>query len=151
MQHRKPVERRTSATPEQVWAVLANGWLFGSWVVGASRVRAVEPGWPAEGTRIHHSVGAWPAVIDDDTLVMSSEEPRRLVLRARLRPVGEATVDITLEPRNGGTLLRMQEDFVNGPASLLPEPARQVGLRVRNVEALHRLALLAEGRTRPES
>lgn len=146
----KPVERVTSATPEQVWAVLADGWTFGSWVVGASRVRAVEESWPSRGRRVHHSVGSWPAVIDDETLVVESEPNRRLVLQARIRPLGEARVEITLEPTAGGTRLTMSEDFTNGPGSLVPRAGRQAGLRVRNAEALHRLALMAERRTRPE-
>jgi len=53
-----------TAPAEAVWAVVSDGWLYANWVVG-SRVRAVDPGWPAEGCRIHHSFGVWPAVIDD--------------------------------------------------------------------------------------
>ncbi len=48
------------ATPEQVWSVLEDGWLYPLWVVGASRMREVEDGWPAAGSKLHHSVGSWP-------------------------------------------------------------------------------------------
>lgn len=143
------VERHSTASPSDVWAVLGDGWTFGSWVVGASRVRAVEPRWPGAGARVHHSVGTWPVVIDDDTVVEKSEPERRLVLLARTRPVGQARVEITLEPEGGGTLLRMSEDFVSGPAMIVPQPARQAALKVRNAETLHRLALMAERRERP--
>ena len=37
------------------------GWSFATWVVGACRIRSVDPGWPSAGTGIEHSVGAWPA------------------------------------------------------------------------------------------
>lgn len=146
----KPVERLSTATPDAVWAVLADGWVFGSWVVGASRVRAVEAGFPTPGTKIHHSVGGWPAVIDDNTEVLVSEPGRRLELQARMRPVGEATVRVTLTPQDGGTLISMSEDFTAGPARVVPGAARQAALRIRNTETLHRLALMAERRTVPE-
>ncbi len=119
------VERRTTATAEDVWRVLADGWTFASWVVGASRVRAVEPGWPQVGAHVHHSVGTWPAVLNDDTEVLESEPSRRLVLQARTRPVGEARVEITLRPDATGTVLSISEDFVSGPALAVPGMARR--------------------------
>lgn len=144
-----PVERRTPATPTDIWTVLADGWTFGAWVVGASRVRAVDAGWPDQGTRVHHSVGTWPAVLDDDTLVEAVEPERRLVMMARTRPIGEARVEITLHPHDGGTTIRMREDFVRGPATVVPKKLRQLAIRQRNVETLHRLALLAERLDKP--
>ncbi len=52
--------RPVSATPEQVWSVLADGWLYALFVVGAARMRDVDEGWPAVGTKLHHSVGSGP-------------------------------------------------------------------------------------------
>lgn len=52
--------------------MLADGWLYPSWVVGASRMREVDVKWPASRSRIHHSVGVWPALIDDHTKVLES-------------------------------------------------------------------------------
>jgi hypothetical protein len=43
------VQRSTSAPPEQVFDVLSGGWLHPVWVVGASRMRAVDDAWPKEG------------------------------------------------------------------------------------------------------
>ena len=35
----QPVEQRRILAPiDQVWAVLANGWMYSGWVVGASRI-----------------------------------------------------------------------------------------------------------------
>ena len=34
--------RAVDATPDQVWQVLADGWLYPLWVVGASRMRDVD-------------------------------------------------------------------------------------------------------------
>jgi hypothetical protein len=41
------VRRRCNCSPEQVFAVLHDGWTYPVWVVGASRMRDVDPGWPA--------------------------------------------------------------------------------------------------------
>ena len=75
--------RSIAATPEQVWSVLADGWLYPLFVVGASRMREVDDPWPAVGSRLHHSVGTWPLLVDDTTEVLEVEEPRRVLLRAR--------------------------------------------------------------------
>ena len=54
-------------TPDDVFRVLANGWLYPLWVVGASRMRDVADDWPAEGSTLHHSFGSWPALVNDTT------------------------------------------------------------------------------------
>lgn len=138
--------RLIDTTPERVWDVLADGWLYPLWVVGASRMRNVDEAWPDAGAKIHHSVGVWPALIDDHTAVVESEPGRRLVLRARAWPVGEAKVDITLQASGAGTEVTVTEDLTSGPAALVPEPLRGLGLRWRNVETLRRLAFIAENR-----
>lgn len=143
--------RYAPCTPDDVWAVLADGWSLASWVVGAARIRSVDAGWPATGTRVHHSVGTWPALIDDSTTVRASEPGRRLLLQARAWPTGEATVDITLAPEGDGCRITMSEDASAGPARLIPAAVRRALLDARNREALRRLALIAEGRRRREA
>lgn len=141
------VQRIVDVPASAVWAVLADGWSYATWVVGASRIRDVDPGWPQVGARIHHSVGLWPAVIDDNTSVLSSTTERELVLQARAWPAGAAMVRITLDPQDDGrTVISMVEDVVGGPGRALPQPARQVLIVPRNREALLRLSLLAAGR-----
>jgi len=140
--------RTVSATPEQVWEVLSDGWLYPLFVVGASRMRDVDESWPAVGARLHHSVGTWPLLIDDTTEVLEVEEGRRLLLKARGWPAGEAHVDISLRPDGDTTLVTMEEDATAGPGVLVPKPLRDAQLHWRNVEALRRLAFLVEGRTR---
>ena len=90
--------RHIQATPQQVWDVLADGWLYPLWVVGATRMRDVDPHWPAVGSRLHHSVGTWPFVIDDHTEVIECEPTHRLVLHAKAWPTGTAGVVLRLEP-----------------------------------------------------
>ncbi len=40
---RAAVHRDVAAPAAAVWGVLADGWLYANWVVGASRVRSVDP------------------------------------------------------------------------------------------------------------
>ena len=46
------VTRNTTASRQQVWDVIADGWTYSQWVVGNSRMRAVDPSWPSPGQ--HH-------------------------------------------------------------------------------------------------
>jgi hypothetical protein len=143
------VTRTVDAPAQAVWDVLADGWFYATWVVGASRVRGVDEEWPAVGARIHHSFGIWPAVISDTTHVLSSTAPTELELRAKGWPAGEAKVVITVTPSGGESCsVAIAEDAVTGPGTLLPRPLRQLAIGPRNVEALRRLAYLAEGRHR---
>ena len=112
-------------------------------------MRAVDAHWPAVGAQVHHSFGVWPAVIDDDTTVLRSDAPHRLILQPKGWPVGEALVDLRIEAQGSGSLLTICEDAVKGPGRLVPAPVRQALIAVRNREALHRLTLLAEGNARP--
>ena len=139
--------RRIKATPEQVWDVLADGWLYPLWVVGASRMREVDDGWPAVGTRLHHSVGTWPVLLDDTTEVVESTPGSTLVLHARAWPSGAARVKLRLESVGVETEVSIEEDAVSGPALLMPKPVRDVQLKWRNAESLRRLAYVAERRS----
>lgn len=140
--------RTVAATPGQVWSVLADGWLYPLFVVGASRMRDVDETWPAVGSQLHHSVGTWPLLIDDTTEVLEVEEDRRIVLKARGWPAGEARVEISLRPTADATVVTIVENATAGPGALVPKPVQDVQLHVRNKEALRRLAFVVEGRTR---
>jgi len=140
--------RSVSATPEQVWEVLADGWLYPLFVVGASRMRDVDESWPAVGAKLHHSVGTWPLLIDDTTEVVEVEEGKRVLLLARGWPAGQAHVDISLQPDGDATVVTIVEDATAGPGLLVPKPLRDVQLHWRNIETLRRLAFVVEGRTR---
>ena len=142
-----PVKRRVDATVDEVWAVLCDGWLYPLWVVGASRMRDVDRDWPRPGSRLHHSVGSWPLLLDDNTEVLSLIDTKELRLKARAWPAGEAEVRICLEASGSGTLVTILEDASGGPGTLVPQPLRQMAITRRNVESLRRLAFVAEGRS----
>jgi hypothetical protein len=137
-------KRIIHGSPDAVFDVLANGWSYSHWVVGASRVRDVTQSWPAEGAQIHHSVGAWPLLIDDLTTVRRSERPGLLELTVRAWPSGEGIVRITCRPQGTDTEVTMEEDATKGPALLVPKLVRDIALDRRNREALSRLAILVE-------
>ena len=141
--------RRTTATPEAVWAVLADGWMYANWVVGTSHMRAVEATWPAVGSKLFHASGLWPVVRRDETEVEESAPFSRLVVRAKARPFGEARVVLEIASDGEGSDLSMTEVPVRGPGKLLHNPVADLVLLRRNVEALARLAALAERRRHP--
>ena len=86
-------------------------------------------------------------MINDHTEVLELDPGRRIRLRARGWPTGEATVEITTSATDGSsTRLTIEEDVTSGPARLLPKPLRQTATVPRNRETLRRLALLATGR-----
>ncbi|WP_395659310.1 SRPBCC domain-containing protein [Nocardioides sp.] len=138
--------RRISATPQQVWDVLADGWLYPLWVVGASRMREVDDHWPEAGAELHHSVGTWPLLVDDSTEVLEVVPEHLLVLHARAWPTGAARVTIRLGAVGTETDVTIEEDAAEGPARLVPKVLRDVPLAWRNVETLRRLAYIAERR-----
>lgn len=141
--------RDTSATIEQVWAVLADGWSYATWVVGASRIRAVDATWPAPGASIHHSVGLWPVVLSDRTRSVGMHDGRELTLEARALPVGTASVTVRLHPLSRGCRIEIIEHALTPPMSLVPDTLQHVLAHPRNSEALRRLALLAERSSSP--
>jgi|UniRef100_UPI004053510E hypothetical protein len=137
--------RVLQCTPEDVFEVLADGWLYPSWVVGASRMREVDETWPMADAELHHSFGVWPLLINDKTLVEEFVPSRRMVMKARGWPIGEARVTIDVKPRGDRCVVRIQEEAVAGPGRFVPAPLMDIALHWRNDETLHRLAYLAEG------
>ena len=138
--------RVLSCSPDDVFDVLADGWLFPTWVVGASRMRNVDDEWPKPGTKLHHSFGSWPLLVNDETTMLEWDPPRHAALKPKGWPIGEAVVSIDVKPRPEGCVVRLVEKPVAGPATLVPSWLLDTMLHQRNVETLRRLAFVAEGR-----
>ena len=132
--------------PPVVWETLSDGWLYATWVLGTSKIRSVEPGFPAEGTKIHHGFGLWPVMIEDESEVLDCVPEERLVLQARGWPMGEATTVIELQPTGTGTSLRLFETPTKGPGAWMNNPLAEAVLRKRLAEMLDRLTRICEGR-----
>lgn len=139
-------ERVVRASPAEVFEVLADGWSYAGWVVGAARIRSVDKGFPDPGSSIHHSVGLLPLLMNDTTSVEEYELDHRLVIKVRVWPAGAGRVEFVTSPRPDGCLLTMREHPVEGPMNLIPDQLLDPVLRWRNSETLRRLAYLAESR-----
>jgi hypothetical protein len=141
------VKRETSASREQVWAVIADGWTYSQWVVGNSRMRAVDPNWPHVGSTIRHSVGVWPLLLDDVTRVEECQPLQRLVLVAKGRPFGKARITLRLfDIDGGGCRIEMAEVPVGAPMGWVPNRLALAAAFPRNRECTWRLAAIAERR-----
>jgi len=142
--------RVIGTSPDRVFAVLADGWSYASWVVGAAHIRDVDPQWPAVGARIHHRTGPWPLQIDDQSVVRAVQPDRMLELDAQLWPLGGARIRIELVPLGPAkTRVCMAEVLCSRVGTLLPQVVQAPLLRARNREALRRLddiAVHREGR-----
>lgn len=135
---------REIATPcRRVWEVLSDGWTYSQWVVGNSRMRAVDKDWPAEGSELLHSIGVWPLVVDDKTVVLGCEPERELVLLAKMGPFGAAKVTLRLADSADGCRVQMSEVPAQGLMNVVPDRVAQPALDVRNWECLWRLENLA--------
>lgn len=141
------VKRDTTASREKVWATIADGWTYSQWVVGNSRMRAVDPNWPQVGSTIRHSVGVWPLLLDDVTVVEDCQPLHRLVLLAKGRPFGKARITLRLSDIDGGGCrIEMVEVPVGAPMGWVPRRVALAAAFPRNRECTWRLATIAERR-----
>jgi uncharacterized protein YndB with AHSA1/START domain len=138
--------REMGVPRERVWEVLAQGWTYTQWVVGNSRMRAVDSNWPEPGASIRHSIGIWPFVINDATVVEESDPPCKLVLRACLGALGAARITMQLEETAQGCRVEMIEVPAQGAMAIIPDSVALAAAYPRNRECLWRLAALAEHR-----
>lgn len=143
-------EIQTTASPEDVFAVLADPKAYGDWVVGSKYIRGADDGFPAVGTKFHHTVGFGPIEVKDHSEVVASEPPHRFVLHVKARPFGTAKVELSMVPKDGGTLIEMREEPLDLASRLIHNKLADLVLHGRNVEALKRLKELAEGQRAPD-
>ena len=135
------------AAPRQVFAVLTDPYAYVDWVLGAKRVRDVDPDWPAPGSRFHHAVGAAGVEVKDSTKIVRIEPDRLLELEARFRPLGQAIVKLELEPLDGGQRTRVS--MLEEPKGKVPQPFAfllDVATSARNALSLRTLARLSRER-----
>lgn len=123
--------------------MIADGWAYSQWVVGNSRIRAVDPNWPAVGSTIRHSIGVWPLVINDETVVEESVALEKLVLHAKGQ-LGGARVVVWLSEISDGCRVTMGEYPVSGIGALLPSQVGDLAAWPRNRETLWRLGAIAQ-------
>jgi hypothetical protein len=134
------------AAPSDVWAVLADGYSYDQWVVGTQAVRAVDPGWPEEGTSLHYTVGIGPLRMDDRTTVRLVEPGKYLELEAQARPLGSARISIQILRWGDDSVVIMDEHPLRGPSWALENPAVELLMSLRNRSMLRRLVTVVESR-----
>ena len=132
------------APPERVFAVLAEPARYPEWVVGAREVRAAEERFPEPGASFAWEGGAGPFTLSDETTVVESEPPRRLVLEVRVSRLGTARIELTLEREAAGTRVTMVEAAERGAVLRAANAVADGILSLRNDRALERLKRLAE-------
>jgi uncharacterized protein YndB with AHSA1/START domain len=139
------VQRTIHASPDRVFAVLADGWSYSDWVVGTAHIRDVEPNWPAPGSTLHHKAGPWPLSLKDSSTVVACEPNRSMTMKVGLWPLGEGVVKFQLQPVGANaTRITMHEDFHAGPLQWMRNKINDLVLHRRNIESLRRLADIAE-------
>jgi uncharacterized protein YndB with AHSA1/START domain len=138
------VQRIVPAPPDQVFAVLADGWTYSDWVVGTVHIRDVDASWPQPGSKLHHKAGPWPLSLHDSSEVLEMEPNRLLKVKAGLWPAGEATITMELTPQGpSSTRVKMTEEFHAGPLNWLHNKINDLVLHRRNIESIRRLTDIA--------
>lgn len=130
---------QTRAHPDRVFSILDDACAYPRWVVGTRRVRAVDPTWPAVGSRFHHAIGTAAAELHDSSTVLERDAPRRVVLEVRFRPTGVARVAIDVDPTPVGSVISITETPTEGPVLWLPRFLVDFLLKIRNAISLQRL------------
>lgn len=137
------VERLVAAPPAAVYAAVSDPTTYPRWLVGAQRIRSVDPGFPAPGTAFHHSVGpVEEATVDDRSESIAADPPHRLVLDVHVGPL-DGTVEFLLSAADDGTRVVFRETPRGLPRLALPG-LRPV-LHARNTRSIQQLAAVVEG------
>lgn len=135
-----------NAAPDVVWSVLADAAAYGEWVVGTKHITRADANWPEPGTQLEYALGIGPIAVGDRTVVLESDRPHVLVLRAEIRRLGAATIRLRLEPHGESTRVLMDEAPVEGVIDAAHTSISDAALKRRNELALGRLKRLAEAR-----
>jgi uncharacterized protein YndB with AHSA1/START domain len=136
------------AGPAEVFAVLDDAEAYPRWVVGARRMRRVDPDWPNEGSAFHHAIGVPGAELHDSSEVVDRDPPHHIELEVRFRPTGVARVAIHVAPADGGSEVTIEEHPAAGPVAWLPRLLTDPVLHLRNGWSLQRLRSEVERRRR---
>ncbi|WP_413760328.1 SRPBCC family protein [Streptomyces sp. MMBL 11-3] len=153
--------RLIKRSPQEVWAVLADGTRYADWVVGTASSYPVRGRWPEVGSAIGYEVrvGFWS--LTNQTVVRACEEGRELELEAIAGPLGTARVAVELRPWGEHTLVVIDEHPLQGVGGSLHNTGLDAFIQVRHRAMLKRLAEVCEegrgtsrsapsARTRPE-
>lgn len=126
------VHTTIAAPVAEVWDALIDPRTYPHWLIGARRIRRVDEGWPAPGTRFHHEVGlGGPLTIKDSTRSEAVDHGQRLELDVRARPLMRANVTFALRSTPDGTEVTLEEHPTGWYRALAPLLAPLVMARNR--------------------
>ena len=112
------VSRLFNTPADIVWKVIADGWLYSGWVVGASRIRAVEPHRSLELVARGWPLGEAKVVI---TLEDMGTQCRVSIAEDAIRGPGKLVPKVLRDPlidvRNRETLSRLELMAAGGAGS----------------------------------
>jgi hypothetical protein len=129
-----------------VFAVLCDPRCYQRFVAGTKRVRRFDPDWPEPRTTLHHTVGFGPLALRDTSVAIAITAPTKLTIWPHIRPFVVTESRFELEPRDGRTLVRLDEYAVDGPLARVWAGPLDWAMGLRNRVLLRRLARLAEHR-----
>jgi len=134
-----------AAPPARLLTWLLHAPAFPLWVVGPGRVVEVDDEWPSPDAGFTHETGRGPLHYRDRTVLRDLDMATgRVVLEAKVRPLGLALIQLHVTDSHGGSRLVMHERPVSGPAARIPTAIYRPALRLRNKLAMHRLRRLVD-------
>jgi uncharacterized protein YndB with AHSA1/START domain len=147
------IRQSIAASVHEVWAVLIDPSTYPVWLVGARKIRRVDPNWPDVNSAFHHRVGVWPMLIEDKSIVREIEPERLLVLEVRASPIVRAIVrfQLSAEESASGMVLEMEEEPAWRLIGNLARPILDPLTHLRNKRSLADLATLATDRAKRRS
>ncbi|GAA2252478.1 polyketide cyclase [Streptomyces ruber] len=136
--------RLIRTSPDNVWAVLADGTRYAEWVVGTSDSYPVHGEWPRLGAAIRYEIRLGPLAVHNETVVRFCDEGRELGLEAQAGPFGSARIAIEVRPWGEDSLVFIDEHPLSGIGGRLHNMALEAALQIRHRAMLKRLADICE-------
>lgn len=136
--------RQIDASAAAIFAVLVDPESYPEWLVGADRIRKVDPDWPAVGSMFHHVVGVGPLKIADTTEVLDIEDGRMLRLKVRARPFISAVATLRVVGDSRCSVVTFEEEPAPRTIGNLVRPVLDPTVHMRNHRSLRRLATVVE-------
>ena len=141
------VSRTIKVPLSDVFDALRTPETYPHWLVGCRAIRDVDDDWPAVGSAFHHRVGlVGPLTIADLSKVLEIDEPRRLSLEVRTRPLGRARARFTLTEEQSGASPATRVELDEVPIGLIAptRPLVDPLIAKRNRASLANLAAYLE-------
>ncbi|MGW0841754.1 SRPBCC family protein [Streptomyces sp. NPDC002787] len=136
--------RLIKASPQAVWAVLADGNRYAEWVVGTSDSEPVRGQWPQVDSAIGYEVRVGPVRLSNETVVRHCEEGSVLELEARAGALGTARISLELRPWGRHCLVIADEHPLQGVGGTLHNVGVEALIQLRHRAMLARLARVCE-------